>query len=178
MDSGIIEKNLEDEARAFGLKNPGDATEGGAYCFKMTGEDGSDIKSLTPLEFGGRLFYPNEKGVFRIVDQGFLDRAEQAFKEEQKYIDDMAEKAMISNDMCCYLLGVKDLTPLSKGKQLDGTARYSNLDPFDGTPDYIALLDKQSVEFSSSMCKLRAFVKLHLPIIENMTKQKQIAEAS
>jgi hypothetical protein len=176
MDAPLISQNLENEARAFGMDYNKPSHDQGAYCFKLCKADGGDEAntSTTPLEFAGRLFYPNDKGVFRITDQAYLDRAEQAFKEQQEYLDAMTEKAMISDEMAKYLLGV-DISPLKSGNSIG--AQYDHLKQFNGTPDYIAVLDRSSIEFSSSLCKLRAFVKQHLPIIDKVTTKKEIKEA-
>jgi hypothetical protein len=177
MDGQIIAKNQEDEMRKFNM-DPAEGTANGAYCFALTDAKGNKLNKATPLEFGGRLHYPNDEGIYRIVDQGYLDRAEEAYKEQQEYIDDCLSKAMISDEMCGYLLGV-DIDTLrgelgEKGIVFDNPVQ----DAFNGCPDYVALLDKSSIAFSSCLNKLRMYVKQKAPIIEKNTTKKQEHDAS
>jgi hypothetical protein len=177
MDQGIIKKNVEDEMRAFNIDPEKPLSSQGAYCFRLTNSDGSDLNKAVALPFGNRIHYPNDDGIFRIVDGAYLDKAEKIYKEEQEYVDDMLGKAMISDEMCAYLVG-EDVDKVRRILQ-EGGVVFGNVtqDGFNGCPDYISLLDRSSVAFSSSLNKLRAYIRKKAPIVEKVTNNAQIKEA-
>lgn len=176
MDTKIIEKNIEDEARKFGVEPDQVFKEGGSYAFRLVDKKGRVIDTPTPLNFNNRLHYPDAAGTFKIIDGAFLEKAEAVFLEQQEYIQQVIKKCLISDDMCKYTLSISDgeFNLLKKGGRLFGDEQ----DDFNGTPNYIACLDPNSVVFSSCMNKLRKFVSERLPIIENLTTKKQESDSN
>jgi hypothetical protein len=184
MDGALIGKHIEEEALAYGYK-PGEADKGGSITFARVKTDGSklDAGDMTPMEFGGRLHYPDVNGVFRIVDNDFIKLQEGKFKEQEEYVNSILRKCLINNHLTAHLLGVSEaqlMNELSKGKDVVGStdAQKEAFRDFSGVPEFLNVLDKNSVLFSGGVAKLRSFVKLHLPIIEGLTSKEVVEDAA
>jgi hypothetical protein len=137
---------------------------GGAYHFKLTKEDGSDIDGIndTPLNFDGKLYYPHPvSGVFTIWDETAIEIEKEKFKQREETISDAMEYVLTSNGMA---------------KALLGNVVYAQLEAKQATPEHIMNYSPQSVQFSEAMTHLRKAVREKLPIIERASKKSDIKE--
>ncbi len=154
LDVGKIGHEIEKLERNYG--------EGG-YSFKLTNPDGTEFAGVkqTPLNFGGRLFYPNDKGVFKIIDEDYVNALYQREKEANDYLDSVMEKVLVSNYVLSLMLSPEALATADAGKF---------------SPDEIKLMNPNSVQFSEAIYQLRQLVKSELPVLESMTTKREATE--
>jgi hypothetical protein len=180
MDSGIIQQRQEQEARNYGmLKNDGtvDKNAIGGYSFQLM--SGGAAQTDKPLNIGGRLFYPNANGQFRIVDQDWLDKTVSQERERFEYIKPIVESCSISNDVASGVLGLDAATLISLCEP-GGIAKNmpdamtemgvsGQLDKADCSPSFLATLSKDSPLYSEGIAKLTRLCLAFMPIIEHDT---------
>ena len=138
-----------------------DNVGGGAYHFKLTKPDGSNIADIdkTPLNFDGKLYYPDNNGVFTIWDETAIETEKEKFRQREETVSEAMEYVLTSNAMCKSLLGL---------------AEFNALNGAGATPEHIMNYSPQSVQFSEAMTLLRQAVRKKLPIIERASKKSDI----
>ena len=157
LDKGIALKEMEKVKRNLGK---------GYVTFKVTDGDKD-----APLNIGGRIFYPRGKdGEFTLIDDDFLDKQLELEKERRNYLEDILEKASISNEVCSIVLSVADCKTLL-GATMDGGGVITDeeLKKVDATPDMIETYDPSSITYSRAISKFKQVVKARLPILSKMT---------
>jgi len=157
LDKGIAKGELDKVKRNMGK---------GYVTFKVTDGDKD-----TPLNIGGRLFYPRGKdGEFTIIDDDFLEKQLDLEKERRSYLEDILEKASISNEICDIVLSVPDCKALL-GATMDGGGIITDADlkAVDATPAMIETYDPSSITYSRAISKFKQVVKARLPILSKMT---------
>ena len=163
LDGGISKAEREKLARNFGK---------GYVQFEVKSGDAN-----TPLNIGGRLFYPRADKTITIVDDDFLTKQLEIEKERRAYLEDVLEKASISNEICSIVLGVDDCTELlGPGKDGGDTETTGvkvitdeELKKVDATPAMIETYDPSSITYSRAISKFKRVVQSRLPIVSKMT---------
>ena len=159
LDSEIIERNARTENENFG---------DGFISFTVE----KNKKGIyPPINVGGRLHYPNDKGKIVIVDSAILDRELQMEKERREYIKQIIERASISNAICSMVLGHDAKTLLGAGADGGGTVTDAELKKVDALPETIETLDTSSQLYSRAIQKFKIVIKAFLPIVDNMTSK-------
>ena len=162
LDTKIIDSHLETEKRNYG------------QGFIQLGIPGFTKGSKAPpINIGGRLMYPDEEGVYTIVDTAVVDKMSKMEEERRQYIESIIEKASLSNDICALILALNhpdDLEALLGAGQNDGGyITDANLVAVDAKPSALETYDPTSLTYSQAIQKFKLVIKHHMPIIDNLT---------
>lgn len=176
LDRELIKKHLDDEDRALG---------DGFYTIQMMDADGN-VASGVPLNFGGRIYYPNAKDQYTIVDRQFLEKQLQKANEQEEYLNEVIELATASDKSLMTVLGLKDFKQLENlcGAACSQTGNAAemvesipkDLRPINCLPSILRLLPKDSLTFSQAVAKLRAILLAYAPIMDTMDTAKTVRE--
>jgi hypothetical protein len=149
----------------------------GSYSVKLVDDAGSELEGV-PLRFGDRIFYPNQKNIYTIVDKDFLNVQLQKANEQEEYLNEVVELATASDQALMTCLGIRSRTDLLR---LTGPANADadipeSIRPIDCTPSVMRLYNKESLIFAQAVAKIRAILMKFAPIIEGIGTNKSIAD--
>jgi len=169
--NGIVSEREKEIKRGIGA---------GSYSVAMVDKAGNPIKKDTSMNIGGRIFYPDANGVYTFIDRPALEYEAGIAAEVESYIDEIAYLACASDQNFAKVLNTDLATvraicakggcatakpPLDIGKWLD--------DEYSCLPSFLSLLPKESLIFAGGMAKLRAIIKVVMPIMDSNTHTKQ-----
>lgn len=161
LDTKIIENHLETERRNLGQ---------GFMQLQIPNYTKGDNK---PVNIGGRLMYPDENGIFTIIDDAVVSKMAKMEEEKRQYIESIIEKASLSDEICALILGLNDVTELEPllgaGGNDGGYITDDNLRRVDAKPSALETYDPTSLTYSQAIQKFKLVIKHHMPIIDNLT---------
>jgi len=160
LDSKIVERNINREKENLGE---------GFVELQISDKN----KQNKPLNIGGRLHYADNEGKFTIIDEKFLDVMKQRETEKREYIEGLIQTAIMSDEICATLLGVKNLDSVlgsGNGAQF-GIPRGPILD-VDAKPSAIETYAETSAAYSNAVQKFKMVLKRKMPIVSELTPAK------
>jgi len=160
LDSTIVERNIKREQENLGE---------GFVELQISDKN----KQNKPLNIGGRLHYADNEGKFTIIDEKFLDVMKQRETEKREYIEGLIQTAIMSDEICATLLGVKNLDSVlgsGNGAQF-GIPRGPILD-VDAKPSAIETYAETSAAYSNAVQKFKMVLKRKMPIVSELTPAK------
>jgi len=160
LDSTIVERNIKREQENLGE---------GFVELQISDKN----KQNKPLNIGGRLHYADNEGKFTIIDEKFLDVMKQRETEKREYIEGLIQTAIMSDEICATLLGVKNLDSVlgsGNGAQY-GIPRGPILD-VDAKPSAIETYAETSAAYSNAVQKFKMVLKRKMPIVSELTPAK------
>ena len=165
LDDRMIEKKMRDEQDMWG---------DGFIQYQVLN------KQNAPMNIDGRLFYPDDKGVITVIDSDLVQKTADLETEKRKYLEDIIEKASMSDEICTLILAQKNVASLKAILGKGGGAPYVN-DPdllnVDAMPSAIETYDPTGTTFSRAIQKFKIVVRAKLPALQSMTNKKVQNEA-
>jgi len=160
LDSTIVERNIKREQENLGE---------GFVELQISDKN----KQNKPLNIGGRLHYADNEGKFTIIDEKFLDVMKQRETEKREYIEGLIQTAIMSDEICATLLGVKDLNSvLGSGKGAGYGIPAGDLLNVDAKPSAIETYSESSKMYSDAVQKFKMVLKRKMPIVSELTPDK------
>ena len=165
LDDRMIEKQMRDEQDMWG---------DGFIQYEVKG------KPNAPMNIDGRLFYPDDAGVITVIDSDLVQKTADLETEKRKYLEDIIEKASMSDEICTLILAQKNVTALKnilgKGRG-DPYVSDPDLLNVDAMPSAIETYDPTGTTFSRAIQKFKIVVRAKLPALQSMTNKKVQNEA-
>ena len=172
MDAPIIEEHLQTQRR-----NMGD----GYLKLSIPGYNRLDAsKKGKPINIGGRLMFPDNNGVFTIIDSAVVNKMAAMEEEKRQYLESLIEKCSLSDEICQLILGMD--TPdnlrnaLGATKNDDGNITDPALVAVNALPSAIETYDPTSLTYSQAIAKFKQVIKHHLPILDDLTPAKTMKQ--
>jgi len=157
LDGDIIKRRQETERENFGK---------GFVSFKV---DPDKNGNYPPLNINSRIFYPDQNGRVIIVDDDILKREVEAEEERRAYLENIIEKAAVSDEICSMVLGAKAADLLGVGKDGRGAVTDRALIAVDARPSMIETYDPTSLVYAQAISKFKQVVKNVMPIVQGFT---------
>ena len=165
LDDRMIQKQMQDEQDMWG---------DGFIQYEVKG------KPNAPMNIDGRLFYPDAAGLITVIDSDLVQKTADLETEKRKYLEDIIEKASMSDEICTLILAQKNVTSLKnilgKGKG-DPYITDADLLNVDAMPSAIETYDPTGTTFSRAIQKFKIVVRAKLPALQSMTNKKVQNEA-
>lgn len=165
LDDRMIEKKIRDEQDMWG---------DGFIQYEVKG------KPNAPMNIDGRLFYPDAAGLITVIDSDLVQKTADLETEKRKYLEDIIEKASMSDEICTLILAQKNVTALKnilgKGRG-DPYVSDPDLLNVDAMPSAIETYDPTGTTFSRAIQKFKIVVRAKLPALQSMTNKKVQNEA-
>ena len=165
LDDRMIEKQMRDEQDMWG---------DGFIQYEVKG------KPNAPMNIDGRLFYPDAAGLITVIDSDLVQKTADLETEKRKYLEDIIEKASMSDEICTLILAQKSVAALKnilgKGKG-DPYITDADLLNVDAMPSAIETYDPTGTTFSRAIQKFKIVVRAKLPALQSMTNKKVQNEA-
>ena len=165
LDDRMIEKKIRDEQDMWG---------DGFIQYQVLN------KQNAPMNIDGRLFYPDDKGVITVIDSDLVQKTADLETEKRKYLEDIIEKASMSDEICTLILAQKNVAALKnilgKGRG-DPYVSDPDLLNVDAMPSAIETYDPTGTTFSRAIQKFKIVVRAKLPALQSMTNKKVQNEA-
>ena len=165
LDDRMIQKQMRDEQDMWG---------DGFIQYEVKG------KPNAPMNIDGRLFYPDAAGLITVIDSDLVQKTADLETEKRKYLEDIIEKASMSDEICTLILAQKNVTSLKnilgKGKG-DPYITDADLLNVDAMPSAIETYDPTGTTFSRAIQKFKIVVRAKLPALQSMTNKKVQNEA-
>ena len=165
LDERMIEKQMQDEQDMWG---------DGFIQYEVKG------KPNAPMNIDGRLFYPDAAGLITVIDSDLVQKTADLETEKRKYLEDIIEKASMSDEICTLILAQKNVASLKnilgKGKG-DPYITDADLLNVDAMPSAIETYDPTGTTFSRAIQKFKIVVRAKLPALQSMTNKKVQNEA-
>ena len=165
LDDRMIEKQMRDEQDMWG---------DGFIQYEVKG------KPNAPMNIDGRLFYPDAAGLITVIDSDLVQKTADLETEKRKYLEDIIEKASMSDEICTLILAQKNVASLKdilgKGKG-DPYITDADLLNVDAMPSAIETYDPTGTTFSRAIQKFKIVVRAKLPALQSMTNKKVQNEA-
>ena len=165
LDDRMIEKQMRDEQDMWG---------DGFIQYEVKG------KPNAPMNIDGRLFYPDANGLITVIDSDLVQKTADLETEKRKYLEDIIEKASMSDEICTLILAQKNVASLKnilgKGKG-DPYITDADLLNVDAMPSAIETYDPTGTTFSRAIQKFKIVVRAKLPALQSMTNKKVQNEA-
>ena len=171
LDDRMIEKQMRDEQDMWG---------DGFIQYEVKG------KPNAPMNIDGRLFYPDAAGLITVIDSDLVQKTADLETEKRKYLEDIIEKASMSDEICTLILAQRNVVELKnilgKGKSPIGAGGAPIItDPdllnVDAMPSAIETYDPTGTTFSRAIQKFKIVVRAKLPALQSMTNKKVQNEA-
>ena len=165
LDDRMIQKQMRDEQDMWG---------DGFIQYEVKG------KPNAPMNIDGRLFYPDAAGLITVIDSDLVQKTADLETEKRKYLEDIIEKASMSDEICTLILAQKNVASLKdilgKGK---GAPYITDADLLnvDAMPSAIETYDPTGTTFSRAIQKFKIVVRAKLPALQSMTNKKVQNEA-
>ena len=161
MDAPIIEDHIKTDRR-----NMGDG-------FMRLAIPNYDASKAKPVNIGGRLMFPDKKGVFTIIDDAVVNKMASLEEEKRQYLEKLIEKASLSDEICQLILGMEDDTELIDALGADkddgGNIKDDNLKKVNALPSALETYDPTSLTYSAAIAKFKQVIKNRMPILDNLT---------
>ena len=165
LDDRMIAKQMQDEQDMWG---------DGFIQYEVKG------KKNAPMNIDGRLFYPDDQGLITVIDSDLVQKTADLETEKRKYLEDIIEKASMSDEICTLILAQKNVASLKnilgKGKG-DPYITDPDLLNVDAMPSAIETYDPTGTTFSRAIQKFKIVVRAKLPALQSMTNKKVQNEA-
>ena len=165
LDDRMIAKQMQDEQDMWG---------DGFIQYEVKG------KPNAPMNIDGRLFYPDSAGLITVIDSDLVQKTADLETEKRKYLEDIIEKASMSDEICTLILAQKNVASLKnilgKGKG-DPYITDPDLLNVDAMPSAIETYDPTGTTFSRAIQKFKIVVRAKLPALQSMTNKKVQNEA-
>ena len=165
LDDRMIEKQMQDEQDMWG---------DGFIQYEVKG------KPNAPMNIDGRLFYPDATGLITVIDSDLVQKTADLETEKRKYLEDIIEKASMSDEICTLILAQKNVASLKnilgKGRG-DPYITDADLLNVDAMPSAIETYDPTGTTFSRAIQKFKIVVRAKLPALQSMTNKKVQNEA-
>ena len=165
LDDRMIAKQMRDEQDMWG---------DGFIQYEVKG------KPNAPMNIDGRLFYPDAAGLITVIDSDLVQKTADLETEKRKYLEDIIEKASMSDEICTLILAQKNVASLKnilgKGKG-DPFITDPDLLNVDAMPSAIETYDPTGTTFSRAIQKFKIVVRAKLPALQSMTNKKVQNEA-
>lgn len=165
LDDRMIAKQMQDEQDMWG---------DGFIQYEVKG------KPNAPMNIDGRLFYPDAAGLITVIDSDLVQKTADLETEKRKYLEDIIEKASMSDEICTLILAQKNVASLKnilgKGKG-DPFITDPDLLNVDAMPSAIETYDPTGTTFSRAIQKFKIVVRAKLPALQSMTNKKVQNEA-
>ena len=165
LDDRMIQKQMQDEQDMWG---------DGFIQYEVKG------KPNAPMNIDGRLFYPDAKGIITVIDSDLVQKTADLETEKRKYLEDIIEKASMSDEICTLILAQKSVAALKnilgKGRG-DPYITDADLLNVDAMPSAIETYDPTGTTFSRAIQKFKIVVRAKLPALQSMTNKKVQNEA-
>ena len=165
LDDRMIQKQMRDEQDMWG---------DGFIQYEVKG------KPNAPMNIDGRLFYPDAAGLITVIDSDLVQKTADLETEKRKYLEDIIEKASMSDEICTLILAQKSVAALKnilgKGKG-DPYITDADLLNVDAMPSAIETYDPTGTTFSRAIQKFKIVVRAKLPALQSMTNKKVQNEA-
>ena len=165
LDDRMIQKQMRDEQDMWG---------DGFIQYEVKG------KPNAPMNIDGRLFYPDAAGLITVIDSDLVQKTADLETEKRKYLEDIIEKASMSDEICTLILAQKNVASLKnilgKGKG-DPYITDADLLNVDAMPSAIETYDPTGTTFSRAIQKFKIVVRAKLPALQSMTNKKVQNEA-
>lgn len=131
---------------------------------QFMGQDGEPIKLPYVDSDTGHLVYPNEKGVVRAINGGFLSQWKELNDQLEDRIDEVMEYCIISDELSQFVLGIskESWEKLTKAGQGEDIGMSEELAKLNCGISYIKSLPANSVSQTGALSKLRFIVRVHL----------------
>ena len=165
LDDRMIEKQMRDEQDMWG---------DGFIQYEVKG------KPNAPMNIDGRLFYPDAAGLITVIDSDLVQKTADLETEKRKYLEDIIEKASMSDEICTLILAQKNVASLKAILGSKGGAPYitdADLLNVDAMPSAIETYDPTGTTFSRAIQKFKIVVRAKLPALQSMTNKKVQNEA-
>jgi len=175
MDRDLYQKHLDDHDRALG---------DGSYTIQLLKPGTTEVAENVPLNFGGRVYYPNANNAYTIVDKDYLEIQLQKANEQEEYLNEVIELASASDKSLMTVLGISDMTTLQNlcgDKAKWGTTNNylklpASIVSVDCLPSVMRLYPKESLVFAQAVAKLRAIILAFAPIMDTAGTKKAVRE--
>ena len=165
LDDRMIQKQMQDEQDMWG---------DGFIQYEVKG------KPNAPMNIDGRLFYPDAAGLITVIDSDLVQKTADLETEKRKYLEDIIEKASMSDEICTLILAQKSVASLKnilgKGRG-DPYITDADLLNVDAMPSAIETYDPTGTTFSRAIQKFKIVVRAKLPALQSMTNKKVQNEA-
>ena len=165
LDDKMIQKQMRDEQDMWG---------DGFIQYEVKG------KKNAPMNIDGRLFYPDDQGLITVIDSDLVQKTADLETEKRKYLEDIIEKASMSDEICTLILAQKNVASLKnilgKGKG-DPFITDPDLLNDDAMPSAIETYDPTGTTISRAIQKFKIVVRAKLPALQSMTNKKVQNEA-
>ena len=165
LDDRMIEKKMQNEQDMWG---------DGFIQYQVLN------KQNAPMNIDGRLFYPDDTGVITVIDSDLVQKTADLETEKRKYLEDIIEKASMSDEICTLILAQKNVAALKnilgKGRG-DPYVSDPDLLNVDAMPSAIETYDPTGTTFSRAIQKFKIVVRAKLPALQSMTNKKVQNEA-
>ena len=165
LDDRMIQKQMRDEQDMWG---------DGFIQYEVKG------KPNAPMNIDGRLFYPDAAGLITVIDSDLVQKTADLETEKRKYLEDIIEKASMSDEICTLILAQKNVASLKnilgKGRG-DPYITDADLLNVDAMPSAIETYDPTGTKFSRAIQKFKIVVRAKLPALQSMTNKKVQNEA-
>ena len=165
LDDRMIQKQMRDEQDMWG---------DGFIQYEVKG------KPNAPMNIDGRLFYPDAAGLITVIDSDLVQKTADLETEKRKYLEDIIEKASMSDEICTLILAQKNVASLKEILGSKGGAPYitdADLLNVDAMPSAIETYDPTGTTFSRAIQKFKIVVRAKLPALQSMTNKKVQNEA-
>ena len=165
LDDRMIQKQMRDEQDMWG---------DGFIQYEVKG------KPNAPMNIDGRLFYPDAAGLITVIDSDLVQKTADLETEKRKYLEDIIEKASMSDEICTLILAQKNVASLKAILGSKGGAPYitdADLLNVDAMPSAIETYDPTGTTFSRAIQKFKIVVRAKLPALQSMTNKKVQNEA-
>lgn len=181
LDQNVVQSSASNFARKYG---------GGSVSFKPAGDEAA-IQNAT-LNIGGRIFKPNSKSEFRIVDGKYLEEVTRIHEEKEEYVNDLTYRCSISDAVCSEVLGLVDtdfekilgqgglklgeteearINAHSGAEDLKALGVPRELWAYNAKPSFLRSMDSSNTAFSMGLSKLRSIVMAIMPIVDGLTPE-------
>ena len=165
LDDRMIQKQMQDEQDMWG---------DGFIQYEVKG------KPNAPMNIDGRLFYPDAAGLITVIDSDLVQKTADLETEKRKYLEDIIEKASMSDEICTLILAQKNVASLKnilgKGKG-DPYITDADLLNVEAMPSALETYDPTGTTFSRAIQKFKIVVRAKLPALQSMTNKKVQNEA-
>jgi len=173
LDRDLLKKQLDNHDAAIG---------DGSYTIQLLDPRTGAVAQNTPLNFGGRIYYPNAKDQYTIIDKEYLEIQLQKANEQEEYLNEVIELATASDKSLMTTLGITDYKVLQElcgkhhkfgGKDFELPESIATVDCL---PSVMRLYPKESLIFAQAVAKMRAIILAFAPIMDTMGTKKAVRE--
>lgn len=176
-DINNIDAQISRESQAYGYE-----TNMRKYM-KVCDEKGDALQ--TPQNIGGRTYYPDDKGMFALIDEDGIDDLVEKEAEIERFINSIVEKVIVSNTVAELVLGQAGFTMLGK-------TSYVNTDPAvdkifgksmptanaNAQPSYLVCCGEGTEKYALGLAKLRCVVKHVMPVMQRQTSDAVVSKTA